>query len=88
METKEFIFKTIVLSIISVATIIILVQVSLRSEPIGLDSYEKYKPIGVNNPNADTDAWEDNFDSSYIEPVTGCLFLTHKKNTKYGRVHQ
>jgi ABC-type maltose transport system permease subunit len=88
MKNKEEVFKAVMLSIIIIFGLITIISISLKSEPRSVEVYEKYNRIGIAEPVRPDDEWVDNFDSSYTDPTTGCLFLTHKKNTKYGRIHQ
>lgn len=83
MKNKEDVFKAVAFVITLVATIMIWFGISLRSQPISLVKYSNSRVI-VLNPSADE--WVDNFDSSYVDATTGCLTLTHKSTTKYGRI--
>ena len=83
MKNKGDVFKAVAFVITLVATIMIWFGISLKSQPISLIQYNKSRTMVLNPTD---DEWVDNFDSSYVDATTGCLTLTHKSTTKYGRI--
>jgi len=83
MKNKEDLFRAVAFAIALIGTIMIWFGISLKSQPISLSQYDKSRTMVLNPTD---DEWVDNFDSSYVDATTGCLFLTHKSSTKYGRI--
>lgn len=74
------VIKGLVLAVAIACTIIIGVNLALRAdEPRLVVERVVFKPVVVSPDDPTTLPWEDNFDSSFIEPKTGCLYLTHKR---------
>jgi hypothetical protein len=78
MEDKLIVIKGLILAIIITCVMIIWVNITLKAEAQEVNDVEVYKPIVVSPNDPTTLPWEDNFDTSYIEPITGCLYLTRK----------
>jgi hypothetical protein len=79
MENKRHVVEAVAFAILLTCAIVIWFNVSLKAERKAEQKpFQGFKSIEVSTPPRNTIEWEDKFDSIYIEPITGCLFLTHK----------
>lgn len=80
MENKRHVVEAFAFVLLLVCAIVIWINVSLKAQRSAERlPFEKFKTVALLPIDSATIEWEDNFDSSYIEPTTGCLYLTHKK---------
>jgi len=70
--------EAIAIAIFLICLIIIWFNTTLHSEPIKVNEWEGFKPVSVIAPDPNYIDWEDKFDTSYVDKVTGCLVYTKK----------
>jgi len=77
MEKKLRIIEAI--AIVLIVICFTTIWFNVKSSPEVLKSnYEASKPVIISKQDANYIDWEDNFDTSYIDPVNKCLVVTKK----------
>lgn len=77
MEKKLRILEAI--GIVLAVTCFTIIWFNIKCPPKAVyDKYEPFKAVPISAKDANYIEWEDNFDTSYIEPVNNCLVVTKK----------
>ena len=78
MKNKRHVVEAIAIAIFLVCMLIVWFNTTLHSKPLKVNEYEKFRSVSVIAEDTNYIDWEDKFDTSYVDKVTGCIVFTQK----------